>query len=60
MLLGWMAILAGHVERMGKKINAYGNFTGKPEEKRSLGKRRNRCKNNIKIGLKKKVWVSVD
>jgi hypothetical protein len=32
---------------MGEKSNAYGIFVGKPEEKRSLGRPRRRCVDNI-------------
>jgi hypothetical protein len=34
--------LAGHVARMGKKMNAYRILVGKPEGKRPLGRPRRR------------------
>jgi hypothetical protein len=42
---------AGHVARMGEKINAYRLLVGKPEGKRSLGRPRRRWEDNIKIDL---------
>jgi hypothetical protein len=42
---------AGDVARMGKRGDVYRALTGKPEEKRPLGKRRRRWEDNIKIDL---------
>jgi hypothetical protein len=38
---------------MGAKRNAYRILVGKPERKRSLGRRRSRWVNNIKIDIRK-------
>jgi hypothetical protein len=43
---------AGHVARMGEKMNAYRILVGKPEGKRSLGRPRRRWVDNIKIDLR--------
>jgi hypothetical protein len=43
---------AGHVARMGVKMNAYRIFVGEPEGKRPLGRRRRRWVNNIKMDLR--------
>jgi hypothetical protein len=42
---------AGHVGRMGEKINAYRLFVGKPEGKRPLGRPRRRWVDNIRMDL---------
>jgi hypothetical protein len=42
---------AGHVARMGEKMNAYRLLVGKPEGKRPLGRPRSRCVDNIKMDL---------
>jgi hypothetical protein len=42
---------AGHVSRMGKKINAYRILVGKPEGKIPLGRLRCRWEDNIKMDL---------
>ena len=42
---------AGHVARIGEKRGLYRVFVGKPEGKRSLGRPRRRCKDNIKMDL---------
>jgi hypothetical protein len=42
---------AGHVPRMGKR-NGYRILVGKPEGKRSLGRPRRRCVDNIKMDLR--------
>jgi hypothetical protein len=39
---------AGHVARMGEKINVYRLLVGKPEGKRPLGRPRRRCVDNTK------------
>jgi hypothetical protein len=51
---------AGHVARMGEKINAYRLFVGKPEGKRSLGRLRRRWVNNVQMDLLEIVWGGVD
>jgi hypothetical protein len=52
--------LVGHVERMGEKRNAYGLLVGRPEERRSLGRPRHRCADNIKMDLVEVEWGDVD
>jgi hypothetical protein len=42
---------AGHVARMGEKINMYKLLVGNPEGKRPLGRSRSRWVNNIKMVL---------
>jgi hypothetical protein len=41
--------MAGHVVRIGKKMNAYRLLMGKPEGKRLLGRPRRMCVDNIKM-----------
>jgi hypothetical protein len=43
--------LAGHVERMREKRNAYRILVGKPEGKRPLGRPRRKRVDNIKMHL---------
>jgi hypothetical protein len=43
---------AGHVSRIGAKINAYRILVGKPEGNRPLGRPRRRWVDNIKWILK--------
>jgi hypothetical protein len=55
---------AGHVARMGEKINVYMLLVRKPEGKRPLGRRRHRWINNIKmdpfeIGLSVVDWIGL-
>jgi hypothetical protein len=45
--MGW----AGHVERMGEKINAYRILVGKPEGNRPLERYRCWWEDNIKMNL---------
>jgi hypothetical protein len=47
---------AGHIARMGAKMNAYRIFVGKPVGKRSVGRPRCRRENNLKMCLKV-VWT---
>jgi len=42
---------AGHVARTGEKRVLYRVLVGKPEGKRSLGRRKSRWENNIKVDL---------
>jgi len=42
---------AGHVARMGEKRGLYRVLVGKPEGKRSLGRPRRRCVDNIRTDL---------
>jgi hypothetical protein len=51
---------AGHVARMGEKINAYRLLVGKPEGKRPLGRPRRRWVDNIKIDLLEIGWGAED
>ena len=44
---------AGHVPRMGERRGVYTVLVGKPEGKRSLGRRRRRWEDNIKMDLQK-------
>jgi hypothetical protein len=44
--------LAGHVGRMGEKINAYRILVGKSKEKISLGRPRRRWVNNINMDFR--------
>jgi hypothetical protein len=50
--------MGGNVARVGQKRNECRVLVGKPEGKRTLGKRMLRCKYNcsIKIDLKEKEW----
>jgi hypothetical protein len=50
----------GHVARMGEKRNTYRRLVGKPEGRRSLGRPRRRCVNNIKMDLKVIGWDGMD
>jgi hypothetical protein len=43
---------AGHVARIGEKMNAYRILVGKPEGKRPLGRPRRRWVYNIKMDLR--------
>jgi hypothetical protein len=45
---------------MGEKKNAYRILVGKPEEKRPLGRPRNRWLDNIKIDLRELGWGGMD
>jgi hypothetical protein len=51
---------AGHVARMGEKIDAYRLLVGKPEGKRPLGRPRRRWVDNIKMDLLEIGWGGVD
>jgi hypothetical protein len=51
---------AGRVASMGKKRNAYMVLVGKPERKRTLGRRRSRWEDNIKMGLREIGWGCMD
>jgi hypothetical protein len=42
---------AGHVARMGETRNAYRILVEKPEERKTLGRTRRRCMDNIKMDL---------
>jgi hypothetical protein len=45
---------------MGEMRNAYNIFAGKPEGKRSLGRHRCECEDNIRMDLKEIGWEGVD
>jgi hypothetical protein len=47
-------VMARHVASIGEKKNVY-----KPRRKRSLGRPRHRCENNIKIVNREKGWVTL-
>jgi hypothetical protein len=51
---------AGHVARMGEKMNAYRILVGKPEGKRPLGRPRRRWVDNIKMDFREIGWDGVD
>jgi hypothetical protein len=51
---------AGHVARIGEKINPYRILVGKPEGKRPLGRPRRTCVDNIRIDLREIGWDGVD
>jgi hypothetical protein len=51
---------AGHVARMGEKRNVYRISTGKPEEKRPLGRSRCRWVDIISINLREIWWDDLD
>jgi hypothetical protein len=51
---------AGHVARMGEKMNAYRLLVGKPEGKRPLGRPRRRWVDNIRMDLAEVGWGDVD
>jgi hypothetical protein len=51
---------AGHVARIGEKLNAYRILVGKPECKRPLGRPRRRCVDNIKMDLREIGWDGLD
>jgi hypothetical protein len=51
---------AGNVARIGEKRNAYRILVGKPEGKRSLGRRRRKWEDNIKMDLREIGWVGMD
>jgi hypothetical protein len=52
---------AGHVARMGAKMNAYRILVGKPEGKISLGRPRRRWVDNIKMDLREcgLIWLRI-
>jgi hypothetical protein len=52
--------LAGHVARIGEKMNAYRILVGKPEGKRPLRRQRRRWMYNIKIDIREIVWDDTD
>jgi hypothetical protein len=43
---------SGHVARMGEKKNSYRILVGRPEGRRTLGRRRYRWEDNIKMDLR--------
>jgi hypothetical protein len=51
---------AGHVTRMGAKMDAYRILVGKPEEKRQLGRPRHKWVENIKMDLTEIGWDRMD
>ena len=50
----------GHLARMEKNINTYRVLVGGPEEKRALGRPRQRWKGNCKLDLKEIGWEGVN
>jgi hypothetical protein len=55
----WMR-WAGHVARLGETRNAYRILVAKPERKRSLGRPRRRCVNDIKVDFREIGWDGMD
>jgi hypothetical protein len=55
-----MKRLAGHVARMGEKMNAYRLLVGKSKGKRALGRPRCRWVDNIRMDLGEMGWGDVD
>ena len=51
---------AGHVTRMGERIDVYRVLVGKPERRRPLGRPRRRWEENIKIDLQEVGRGSMD
>jgi hypothetical protein len=51
---------AGNVARIGEKRNAYKLLVGKPKGKRTLGRPRRRCVDNIKMDFLEIGWGDVD
>jgi hypothetical protein len=51
---------AGHVARMGEKMNAYRLLVGKPEGRRPLGRPRHRWLDNISMDFVELGWGDVD
>jgi hypothetical protein len=52
--------LAGHVARMGEKMNVYRLLLGKPDRKRPLGRPRRRRVDNIRMDLGEVGWGDED
>jgi hypothetical protein len=52
--------LAGHVARIGEKMNAYRILMGKPEGKRPLVRPRRRWVDNLKMYLREIEWDGMD
>ena len=50
---------AMHVARMGERRGVYRDLVGKPEGKRSLGRPRRRCEDNIKMDIQEVVCVLI-
>jgi hypothetical protein len=51
---------AGHVARIGEKMNAYRILVGKPEGKRPLGRPRRTWMDNIKIYFREVGWGDME
>jgi hypothetical protein len=51
---------AGHIARMGEKMNAYRILAGKQEGKRPLGRPRRRWVDDIKMDLREIGWDGLD
>jgi hypothetical protein len=54
--LKWRTRLAGYVTRMADGKGAYRVLAGKLERRRSLGRRRHKWENNIKMDLRQMGW----
>jgi hypothetical protein len=52
--------LAGHIARMGEKMNVYRLLVGKPEGKRPVGKLRHEWVDNINMDLVHRELGGVD
>jgi hypothetical protein len=53
-------ICAGHVARMGNRRRANRCLVGRPGRKRTLGRLRRRCEDNIKMSLQGVRWGVMD
>jgi hypothetical protein len=49
-----------HVARIVEKKNAYNRAVGQPEGKRSLGEKKSRWEDNIKMGCREIWWEVLD
>ena len=52
--------VAGHVARMGARVDAYKAFMGRTEGKRPLTTPRFRCEDDIKMDLQEVEWGGMD
>jgi hypothetical protein len=60
MIMSRRMIWAGHIARMGEKMNAYRILAGNPQGKRLLGRQRRRWMDNIKMDLREIGWDGVN
>jgi hypothetical protein len=55
-IISWMAVLVGHVARIGEVRNAYRSLGGKSEWKRPLGRPKHRWQDVIRMDLREIGW----